>query len=302
MAINWFPGHMHKARKEIKQLMPKIDVVIEVLDARLPYSSSNPLVPLLRGEKPFLKILNKSDLADPAVTKRWVETLQQEPGVKAIALHQKQKGEVKRILELCQKMMPEGRNYIIKPLNALILGIPNVGKSTLINTLADRAIAQTGNTPAVTKIQQRIKLPSNIVLYDTPGFLWPRLEPEACGYRLALSAAIKDSIFEYEDAALFMAEYLLDRYPAITQKHFRLTELPVDNIEMLEMIAVVRGHMRKGGIPDIHKVATAMINDYRSGVLGKVTLETPEMVEAELAAVEQAQKEKAKKEGKGRRS
>ena len=202
MAINWFPGHMHKARKEIREAMPQVDLIIEVLDSRLPFSSENPLVPGLRGDTPCIKILNKSDLADPAVTEAWVKTLEQDRGVKAIALTQQQPDKIKSLLNVCREMVPE-REGDLKPLRTMILGIPNVGKSTLINTLANRIIAKTGNEPAVTKAQQRIRLANNIVLHDTPGFLWPKLTPEACGYRLAVSGAIKNTVIELEDVRCF---------------------------------------------------------------------------------------------------
>ena len=190
MAINWYPGHMHKAKKEIREQIPKMDLIIEVLDARIPFSSENPMVPSLRGNTPCIKILNKTDLADPEVTERWVNHINNTSGMKAIVVNQKQPEKIRQILDMAPAMVPE-RNLDIKPLRALILGIPNVGKSTTINTLANRIVAKTGNEPAVTKQQQRIKLPNNIVLLDTPGFLWPKLEPEACGYRLAATGAIK---------------------------------------------------------------------------------------------------------------
>ena len=169
-SIQWFPGHMNKARNEIKEIMPQMDVVIEVIDARIPYSSENPMVAALRGEKPVIKILNKADLADPELTKAWMEYLEQQDGVKAIACDNNKADDVKRIIALCKKMVPNkvGTGRQIK---AMIMGIPNVGKSTLINTLAGRAVARTGDEPAVTKSQQLIKLDDDIMLYDTPGML-----------------------------------------------------------------------------------------------------------------------------------
>ncbi len=278
MAINWFPGHMHKARKEIKQIMPQVDLVIEVLDARIPFSSENPLVASLRGETPSLKILNKSDLADPAVTARWLQYLEQEKGVRAIALTQKQSAEVQRVLALCRGMLAH-RNMEHRTLRALILGIPNVGKSTLINTLAGRTIAKTGNEPAVTKMQQRIQLPDNIVLLDTPGFLWPKLSPPECGYRLAVTGAIKDTVFEYEDVAMFALEFLMQSYPKELCERYRLDSVPGSAVEAMDMIGAQRGCLRRGGMADLHKVSEIVLNELRSGAIGRISLETPEMFE-----------------------
>lgn len=279
MAINWFPGHMHKARKEIKKVVPEVDLIIEVLDARLPFSSGNPLVPSLRGKTPYIKVLNKCDLADPAVTERWIEEMEKEEGVKAIALTQSQPEKVRSVLKLAESMVE--RKLDIKGMRAMILGIPNVGKSTMINTLANRIIAKTGNVPAVTKQQQRIKLPNGMILLDTPGFLWPKLEPESCAYRLAISGAIKDAVIEYEDIALFAAEYLLKAYPEALQKRFQIAELPETDIELMDLIAARRNCMRRGGIADLHKVSEILLNEFRSGNLGRISLETPEMIEQE---------------------
>ncbi|MGI9275211.1 MAG: ribosome biogenesis GTPase YlqF [Endozoicomonas sp.] len=279
MAINWFPGHMHKARKEIKKAVPEVDLIIEVLDARIPFSSGNPLVPSLRGETPYIKVLNKSDLSDPAVTDLWIREMEKEKGVKAIALTQSQPEKVRSVLQLAESMVE--RKMDIKAMRAMILGIPNVGKSTMINTLANRIIAKTGNVPAVTKQQQRIKLPNGMILLDTPGFLWPKLEPEACGYRLAVTGAIKDAVIEYEDIAFFAAEYLLKAYPEALMKRFQLNDRPTSDVELMDAIAARRNCMRRGGIADLHKVSEILLNEFRSGGLGRISLETPEMIQQE---------------------
>jgi ribosome biogenesis GTPase A len=280
MAINWYPGHMFKAKKEIAKLMNKVDLIIEVLDARIPFSSENPMVPELRGRIPCLKVLNKSDLADPETTKLWMAELEREEGIKAIALTQKQPAVVRSILSICEKMVPE-RNLELTPLRAIILGIPNVGKSTLINTLVGRTVAKTGNEPAVTKIQQRIRLPNNIVLHDTPGFLWPKLEPEECGYRLAITGAIKDTVVEYEDVAMFLGEYMLEAYPDVLMQRFDLEELPGTELELLEAIGAKRGCLRKGGMANLHKVSEILLHEFRQAAFGRVSLETPAMTQAE---------------------
>ncbi|WP_066015858.1 ribosome biogenesis GTPase YlqF [Endozoicomonas atrinae] len=298
MAINWYPGHMHKAKKEIREVIPKMDLIIEVLDARLPFSSENPMVASLRRDTPCIKILNKSDLADPVVTQQWVDHINRTSGMKAIAVNLKQPDKIRSILDMAPAMVPE-RNLDVSQLKAIILGIPNVGKSTTINILASRTVAKTGNEPAVTKQQQRIKLPNNIVLLDTPGFLWPKLDPEDCGYRLAISGAIKNTVIEFEDVAMYLAEFMMQHYPDALQQRYQLKEIPQTGIELFDMIGQRRGCMRRGGIADTHKVSEILINEFRDGQLGRITLETPEMIEAQLKTMEAAkaasEAEKAKK-------
>ncbi|SNY43691.1 ribosome biogenesis GTPase A [Arsukibacterium tuosuense] len=302
MSINWFPGHMHKARKEIAEVMPQVDIIIEMLDARIPFSSENPLVPQLRGNTPCIKVLNKADLADPALTAVWVAHFEQQSGVRAIPISQQHPEQIKALLKLCNDMLPE-RNLDIRPARAMIMGIPNVGKSTLINTLAGRTIAKTGNEAGVTKSQQRIKLENNVILTDTPGFLWPKLSPPTCGYRLAVTGAIKDTVFEYADIALFAADYLLQVYPQAVMQRFDLTELPDNDLALLDAIGVRRGCMRKGGVVDLEKAGTILITELRAGNLGPITLETPDMVSQEQidAKAEEAAKSKDKAEREAER-
>lgn len=282
MAINWFPGHMHKARKEIKKVMPQMDLIIEVLDARLPFSSENPLVPSLRGDTPLIKVLNKRDLADPDVTAQWQAWLENERGVRAISLTHNQRSEALDILRLATEMVPH-HDRQKSALRVMILGIPNVGKSTLINTLAGRPAAKTGNEPAVTRAQQAIKLPHNILLYDTPGFLWPKLSPEACGYRLAISGAIRSAVIEFEEVALFAADYLLDAYADQVVARYGLDEPPADGLALMDAIAAKRRFFRRGGVPDLHKVAEVLLNELRAGRLGRISLETPAIIGQETS-------------------
>ena len=303
MAINWFPGHMHKARKEIKKVMPQMDLIIEVVDARLPFSSENPLVPSLRGDTPLIKVLNKRDLADPQITEQWLEWLEQERGVRAITLTHNQRQEALNILKLAEEMTP-GHDRQKSALRVMILGIPNVGKSTLINTLAGRPAAKTGNEPAVTRAQQAIKLPDNVLLYDTPGFLWPKLSPEQCGYRLAVSGAIRSAVLDFEDVAMFEADYLVDTYPELAMSRYGLNERPRDGLALMDAIAAKRRFLGRGGVPDLYKVSEVLINEFRAGTIGRISLETPAMVEKELAEaralaeVEAAQKEAQEQERK----
>jgi ribosome biogenesis GTPase A len=287
MAINWFPGHMHKARKEIKKVMPQMDLIIEVLDARLPFSSENPLVPALRGDTPVIKVLNKRDLADPAVTAQWQSWLEKERGVRAITMTQNQRSEALDIIRLATEMTP-AHDRQKSALRVMILGIPNVGKSTLINTLAGRPVAKTGNEPAVTRAQQAIKLPDNVLLYDTPGFLWPKLSPAACGYRLAISGAIRSAVIEFEDVALFAADYLLSAYTDQVLERYGFDERPEDGLALMDGIAAKRRFLRKGGVPDLHKVSEVLLNEFRSGKLGRMSLETPATIERETLEAQES--------------
>jgi ribosome biogenesis GTPase A len=280
MAINWFPGHMHKAQKEIKEILPQIDVVIEVCDARLPFSSENPMITEIRGDKPLIKILNKSDLADPVLTKRWLQYLASQHNVQAIALTTENSGLAKTIPGLIRKLAPN-KDATGKQINAMIMGIPNVGKSTLINTLVGKAKAKVGNEPAVTKGQQRIRLDDDLYLFDTPGMLWPKIDNENSGYRLAVSGAVKDTAFEHEDIACFAGEYLLQTYPERLKQRYKLDQLPDTEVEFLEAMGKKRGCVRSGGHVDFHKAAAILINEIRDKTLGAITFETPEMVEKE---------------------
>ena len=263
MSINWFPGHMHKARKEIKKVMSEVDVVIEVMDARIPFSSSNPLVQSLRGDKPVIKVLNKADLADATLTAQWQQHFEQEKCVKSLALSATDAGRPGTLLQLCKKLVgPKGDRAV----SAMIMGI-----------------AKVGNEPAVTRRQQKIRLDQGVDLCDTPGILWPKLEPEHCGYRLAATGAIKDTAMEYESVALFALEYLRTAYTEALRHRYKLDSLPDDAVVLLETIGSKRGCLRAGGVVDLYQAATILLQDLRNGKLGGVTLETPAMMERELA-------------------
>jgi ribosome biogenesis GTPase A len=293
MSINWFPGHMHKARKDIAEVMPLVDVIIEVLDARIPFSSENPLVPSLRGGTPCVKLLNKADLADPVITTLWIAELEKVQGIKAIPVSQENPDHIRQILPLCETLLPH-RNLSIRPARAMIMGIPNVGKSTIINILAGRIIARTGNEAGITKSQQNIKLDNGILLTDTPGFLWPRLTPPSCGYRLAITGAIKETAFDYGDVALFAVEYLMHAYPDRLKERYKIETIPESDVETLEEIGRRRGCTSKGGGVDFQKVSTLLVNELRSGLLGKITFETPSMTSQEVIDASIADEKKAK--------
>ncbi len=300
--IQWFPGHMHKARKEIEEVIPQIDVIIEVLDARIPYSSENPMIAGIRGEKPCIKVLNKRDLADPELTELWIEHYEKEQGVKAMAITTENVQEVHKIMELCRKLAPH-REAMGKNIRTMIMGIPNVGKSTIINTLAGRTIAQTGNQPAVTRRQQRINLQNGVVLSDTPGILWPKVENPHSGFRLAATGAIKDTAMEYDEVAFYTVEYLAKHYPEKLQERYQLDELPDSELELMEAIGRKRGALRSGGHIDLHKASEILLHELRQGTLGNITLELPEMITQELIEVEEetARREEAKAKKKEER-
>ncbi len=296
-SIQWFPGHMHKAIKEIEEVVPQIDVIIEVLDARIPFSSENPMISQIRSDKPVVKVLNKRDLADPALTQLWIEHLEQEQNVKALAITTSQPAEVQQILEQCRALAPH-REEIGKNIRTMIMGIPNVGKSTIINTLAGRTIAQTGNQPAVTRRQQRINLQNGIVLSDTPGILWPKVENPHSGFRLAATGAVKNTAMEYDEVAFYTVEYLAKEYPDCLKQRYQLDDLPESDIEIMEAIGSKRGALRAGGRVDLHKTSEILIHELRAGQLGAITLERPEMITEELKQAELAAELKAQQKAK----
>lgn len=303
--INWYPGHMHKASKEMRKIIPTVDLIIEILDARIPFSSENPMLTDIRGDKPCIKVLSKSDLADPIITQQWQDYLEQEKGVETIALTIEEPEKMHGLLNLCHKMLP-AKSKSDRNIHAMIMGIPNVGKSTLINNLAGRMIAKTGNEPAVTKNQQRIKLEQGITLLDTPGVLWPKLENKHGGYRLAITGAIKETAVSNDDIGMYAVGYFRERYPELLKARYNLDELPEDEVALLEAIGAKRGCLRAGGLVDLERAAKIVLTEFRDITIGRITLETPEMMEAELIEmaeirVKKAEKEAAKKKKKGSR-
>ncbi len=286
MAVQWYPGHMNKARRIIKETMSTVDLVIEVMDARIPFSSENPMVAELRQHRPCIKILNKSDIADPEITRLWMAHFEKEKGVKAQALSVLDKARTKNLPALCRKLLPE-RGTAVKPIRVMIMGIPNVGKSTLINTLAGKTLAKVGDEPAVTKevssSQQRIVLDDGITLSDTPGILWPKIENQNSSYRLAVTGAIKNTAIDFEDIALFAADYLITAYGDRVVERFNLKQCPETDVQLLEEIGRRRGCLRAGGIIDIQRASEILIHEIRDGSLGALSFETPEMIAQETA-------------------
>ena len=293
MKIQWFPGHMHKASKEIQTKLPDMDLLIEVLDARLPGSSENPMIAKIRGAKPCIKIFNKTDLADDKLTDQWQNYYEQDKGIKTLTITRDQPDKIKQISALCRKMIPISDTRD-KEIQAMIVGIPNVGKSTIINILTGRTIAKTGNEAAVTRQQQRIKINDNVVLFDTPGLLWGNIENEHSGYRLAISGAIKDTAFESDDAAFYLAELLIKNYPEMLVERYQLDQPPQTELELIETIGRSRGCLRAGGQVELDKACKILINEFRLGTLGKITLENPHDLTAENALAKAASEEKQK--------
>jgi ribosome biogenesis GTPase A len=287
MAIQWFPGHMTSARRKAGETMAMTDVVIEVLDARCPEASSNPMIRELRQarQRPCLRLLNKADLADPDATKAWLEFYNKQPGVKAVAISCKKPGDAAKVPSLCQSLAPH-RNDGVKPLRMMIMGIPNVGKSTLMNALVKKRVAAVGDEPAVTKQQQRIDLSPRQTLFDTPGLMWPKIEHDSDGYMLAASHAIGTNAVMEEEVATFLAEVLLARYPDGVAKRYGLTLEGLDAAGVIEGVAKKRACIIKGraGEFDMDKASLILLTDYRSGALGRISLETPETRAAMLAA------------------
>ena len=275
MAIQWFPGHMHLTQKAIGKRIKNIDVVIELLDARLPGSSANPLLAQLTAGKPALKVLNKQDLADAARTADWLAHYNALPGTRALALDASVATPAKALVKACFELAPN-RGGMVKPMRVLICGIPNVGKSTLINTLTGKRAAKTGDEAGITKLEQRISLADDFYLYDTPGVLWPRIIVAKSGYNLAASGAIGRNAFNEEEVALELLEYLKTHYATQLQARYKLSAVAgLSDEELLEAIGRQRGALQGGKRVNLQKAAEIVIYDFRAAAIGRVTLETP---------------------------
>lgn len=276
MPIQWFPGHMHSTRKAIIERMPEIDAVIELLDARLPGSSANPLLAELTRGKPALKVLNKQDLADPQQTALWLAHYQAQAGTQALALDASATAPARQLIAACRELAPL-RGGMAKPMRVLICGIPNVGKSTLVNTLRGKRAAKTGDEAGITKTEQRIVLADDFYLYDTPGMLWPRISIEQSGYQLAASGAVGRNAYDDEEVALALLMQMLRHHPDRLQTRYKLGDLSGLNDEaVLADIGRKRAPLLPGGRPNAQKAAEIAIHDFRSGSWGPITLETLE--------------------------
>jgi len=289
--IQWYPGHMHKAAREIREALSQVDMFIELLDARIPYSSENPMLAEIRGAKRCLKVLSRSDLADPERTEEWVQWFKAERDTVAVATSMYDRQLIRGLTSRCRQMFAARE----QPITVMVAGIPNVGKSTLINILADRVIAKTGNEPAITKRQQRIPLDQDVVLMDTPGVLWPNVENPDSGFRLGATGAIRETAMSHDQVAWYLAEFLIAQYPQFLTKRYQYEITSPDPMVMFEHIGRARGCIRSGGKLDMDRVSRVLLNDFREGAIGRITLETPQMMQQEMIEVECLRQQKAEK-------
>lgn len=272
---------MAKARRQVEQRLKLVDIVFELLDARLPLSSQNPMIGAIIKKKPRLILLTKSDLADPKITKQWENYFLQQ-GVSTLSIDAQSGKGVKSIdpaLDVCLQQLfasREKKGIRSRRVRAMIIGIPNVGKSSLINRLAGRSATQTGNRPGVTKAQQWIRIGERMELLDTPGILWPKFDQPEVGFRLAASGAIKEHVLPIEEVALELIQFIMATYPKALQERYRLDDLPSEGLVCFELIAQKRGCLQKGGIINLEKAAEIVLQDYRLGRLDRISLETPE--------------------------
>ena len=297
---------MHLTRQAIAERVKSIDVVIEVLDARLPGSSANPLLSEITGHKPTLKVLNKQDIADPERTALWLAWYNARPDTRAVALDAQDAAPARKLIDGCHQLAPN-RGGMAKPMRVLICGVPNVGKSTLINTLSNKRQAKTGDEAGITKLEQRIVLADDFYLWDTPGMLWPKIIVAESGYNLAASGAVGRNAYDEELVALELLRRLQAAYAPLLEARYRLglSEAAIAALpdhELLEAIGRKRGAVMGGGRVNLQKAAELVLTDFRSAVLGRITLETPQEFDAWLA-VGQAQEaeRKARKEEQERR-
>lgn len=284
MNINWYPGHMVKTRESIKKNLPLVDVVFELIDARIPYSSKNPVIDTILGEKPKIIILNKSDLASVSANKLWQDYFLSK-GIKSVLLDSLNGKGINNLLELSyeatdmKRKAYEKRGVISRPIRAMILGIPNVGKSTLINTLSGRKGAKTGNKPGITKTNQWIKTKGNLELLDTPGILWPKFEDKEVGLNLAFTGAIKDEILDIETLCLKLIERFSNYFPNLLNNRYNIEIEGKSYLNIMEDIGIRRGCIIKGGEIDYTKVSHIVLDEFRRGIIGAITLEFPKELE-----------------------
>lgn len=282
MTIQWFPGHMAKARREVTEKLKLVDVVYELVDARIPLSSRNPMMNEITQQKPRIVLLNKADLSDPAITKEWIAFFDRQgsPAVPIVATEgegfRKIESEARRLFApKMEAMVKKG----IRPraIRAMILGIPNVGKSSLINRMAKRNIAKTGDKPGVTKAQQWIKVGKDFELLDTPGILWPKFEDPEVGIRLALTGAIKDEVLDADkqDMAHFLVKWLRETYPGVLEERYKMDSLPDEPWDTVLEIGRKRGLIRAGGVIDELGACDLILREFRAGMLGRISLERP---------------------------
>jgi ribosome biogenesis GTPase A len=280
LTIQWFPGHMAKARREVTEKLKLIDIIFELVDARIPASSRNPMIDEIIQHKPRVILLNKADMADPAKTNMWLEHYKSQ-GKTAIAINSQAGNGLNQITAASKNLLKEKYERMesrgIKPraIRAMIVGIPNVGKSTLINRLAKKNIAKTGNTPGVTKAQQWIKVGKELELLDTPGILWPKFEDQEVGLKLALTGAIKDTILNLHEVSLYGLRFLEKEYPERLKSRYNLDVIPQETLELFDAVGKFRGCLASGGFIDYDKTAELVVREIRSEKMGPLTFEVP---------------------------
>ena len=281
MAIQWFPGHMTKTKKLISENLKKVDMVIEIVDARAPLASRNPLLDELTTGKPRLILLNKADLADPGITEKWLRFMEKGSEVRAIAVNSKSSKSLKTVPGECRKLCRDKRWINRRPVKAMVVGIPNVGKSTVINTLAGKKKAKAANQPGVTKDMQRVPVSRELQIFDTPGLLWHKFEDQVVGMKLATLGSIRDAILHLDDIAFSCMGYLSRVYADLLIKRYKLSweceegDVPEPHI-IIEEIGKNRGFLQSGGAVDYERAAKLLLKELRDGVLGRITLESPD--------------------------
>lgn len=279
MQFQWYPGHMTKAKRAMQEDIKLIDVIIELVDSRVPFGSKNPDIDTLANGKSRILLMNKYDLADKAVSDKWTKYYE-EKGYFVATVNSKNSRGVKAVNDVIQKACKEKierdrkRGILNRPIRAMIVGIPNVGKSTFINSFAGKACAKTGNKPGVTKGKQWIRLNKNVELLDTPGILWPKFEDQQVGLNLAFIGSIKDELYNIYELSLLLLDYLIKNYPDAVADFYEIENSDSNN-ELLERIAIKRGCIKSGAEYDLDKAAKCLVDDFRNGRIGKISLEIP---------------------------
>jgi ribosome biogenesis GTPase A len=286
LTIQWFPGHMAKARREVTEKLKLVDIIFELIDARIPYSSRNPMIDEIIQHKPRLVLLNKADMADKEATKEWIAFFA-EQGMKALAVNAQAGEGLKEIVQASKEILRDKFDRLrakgVKPraIRAMIVGIPNAGKSTLINRLAKKNIAKTGNTPGVTKSQQWIKVGKEMELLDTTGILWPKFEDQEVGMKLAITGAIKDTLLNLQDLAVYSLRFLEREYPERLRERYKFSDIPDDVVALFDHIGTLRGCLTGGALVDYDKVAELVIREIRTEKFGPLSFERPKDIQTQ---------------------
>ena len=273
MNVQWFPGHMRESVKKLKNTVKKANLVLEIVDARLPFSSTNPYTETICGHIAKIKVMNKTDLADPDITEKWLSYYNEDPAEHTFAISALDTGDIRKLSEYCLSEISINR---AEKLKIIVMGIPNTGKSTLINSLSGKKVARVGNVPAVTRHNQRLSVGKRMDVYDTPGILWPVVEPADRANLLSASGAVSDIAYDYTDIGNFLARFLLDRYPGLLKKRYGIEISSCDSLGILQAIGKKRGCLIKGGRIDLQKASEILVNEVRQGKTGRISFEQPD--------------------------